>query len=645
MLQAGSVPVLAQEAQPPTPAGNQTYQGRQFIRSDRLGITFISSAQLEPDDDRYRNALLLGAGWTRWPLYWNAIETAQGTFNWSAYDRLIIDDMRHGLRINAILLDRPAFYADGGIIAGLNTPIYADGTDTPGAGKELNPQNPWALFVYQAVQRYKPGGVLARQQGWINGEGVSIWEVWNEPDLPQFWQGGIGNYARLLKVAYLAAHQADPAATVMFGGLLFNTPDNWLARVLAIFEQDPQREQHNWYMDAVALHSYNYPWRTGWLTLYVRETLNAYRLRKPIFVNESGLNVWNDYPGPTWTTTSEERLKLGTAEQQAWFFIQSTAYAYAEGAEVVFFHQLYDDCGDQAPGTNFPPHNGELCGAGSCFGDAWGLFRNKANALCYSQHPNPGTPRPAATAFRLLAQVFGSEPFTNGDVTRQNGLTIISFDRPNTQERIRVVWNRRFESNTATLPAEGSGATLYTLLTVNTISPADGAYRIELKPAQPDNFPGLEDGDISAVGGEPVILVEKVSGSLATPISATVEVQPQQATVTSVPPTPGPVVVPTTAPELDVVPPTTSVEPLPDVSDTTFTVRWSGNDNGQIDRYVVWIRVDEGEWTPWLETQRTEGVYTGESGRTYAFAVWAVDVAGNWSANSDLQPQAQTRVN
>jgi hypothetical protein len=53
----------------PTPvSANSIYTGRQFVRSDRLGITFISSAQLEADDARYQNALLLGAGWTRWPL-------------------------------------------------------------------------------------------------------------------------------------------------------------------------------------------------------------------------------------------------------------------------------------------------------------------------------------------------------------------------------------------------------------------------------------------------------------------------------------------------------------------------------------------------------------------------------------------------
>src|SRR5215207_1646756 len=44
------------------------------IRAPSLGINHISA----PDDpisaQRYGNALLLGAGWNRWPLYWNAVE-------------------------------------------------------------------------------------------------------------------------------------------------------------------------------------------------------------------------------------------------------------------------------------------------------------------------------------------------------------------------------------------------------------------------------------------------------------------------------------------------------------------------------------------------------------------------------------------
>ncbi|MDQ7033748.1 MAG: fibronectin type III domain-containing protein [Anaerolineae bacterium] len=101
---------------------------------------------------------------------------------------------------------------------------------------------------------------------------------------------------------------------------------------------------------------------------------------------------------------------------------------------------------------------------------------------------------------------------------------------------------------------------------------------------------------------------------------------------------------PTVAPENDTQAPTTAMDTLSEVSARTFVVRWRAQDNGAIDRYIVWVRINDGGWTPWVETQRTEGIYTGTPGNSYSFAVWAVDRAGNWSPNTDLQPQTQTRV-
>ena len=68
-------------------------------------------------------------------------------------------------------------------------------------------------------------------------------------------------------------------------------------------------------------------------------------------------------------------------------------------------------CANQPAGTNFPPHNGELCDANGmlttnpnfpCGGDAYGLFRNPTDALCYTQHPQPESPRPQYQAFKTV---------------------------------------------------------------------------------------------------------------------------------------------------------------------------------------------------------------------------------------------------
>ena len=652
LLTANSPATYTQVPPVPTTAPrSSTDTNSTYIRSDRLGITFISSAD-DQSDIRYRRALELGAGWNRWPLYWNQVEREPGQFNWAAYDRLVVNDIQQGLQINAILLGNPSFHIDGNRPAGLNEPIFADGTDTPGDGKTLNPNNPWVNYVAQSVERYKPGGILAQEMGWLPTAGIRVWEVWNEPDHEPFWQGSIRDYARLLKSAYIVIHLVDPAATVMFGGLLYSSDDNWLARVLAIFEEDPAREQYNWYMDAVAVHSYGYPWRSGWLALWTNQTLKAYNLKRPIWMNETGVPVWDDYPGPVWAIDPEQRLRRATAEQQAWYFIQSTAYALAGGVDKVFFHQLYDDCGDQPAGTNFPPHNGELCvGDDQCFGDAFGLYRNPTNAVCFSQHPTPNSARPVAAAFRLTAEILGAQPLSGGDVdlVNEETATIVSFVRPDSGERILVIWNRTFDPVTVEIEPTSDRADLRSLTTAQALTPdGDDLYRVTLLPAVNDFFPTLEPGDLTAIGGPPVFLIERFGEGMDTPFVSVETTGASGTPSAALQVTPGAIVPPpaqpTLAPEEDTLPPVTYVEPLPEVSPPTFTIRWLGEDNSGIDRYFVWVRVNGGEWTPWLETARTEADYTGESGNLYEFAVWAIDLAGNWSLNINVQPQAGTRV-
>jgi hypothetical protein len=622
-----------------------------YIRMPRLGITFINSGDMPVDMRRYQQALFLGAGWNRWPLYWDRVETAPGQYNWAVYDRVISADLTHGLQTNVILLGRPGFHQAGGSISNLGAPVFSDGTDTPGSGKTINLNNPWARFVYAAVQRYRPGGQLTQQEGWAAGRGVTVWEMWNEPDLTMFWEGSPADYARLLKVGYLAAKHADSTVQIMFGGLADPDRDNWLAQALAIYATDPASAAYNWYMDLVGVHSYTYARRSGEVVRRVRETLAAYGLSRPIWLNESGVPVWDDYPGPTWATAdpTSRRLRV-TADQQAAYVVQSTALAWAEGAAVVMYHQLYDDCGNQPFGSNFPPHNGELCASGStCSGDAHGLFRNPADYACFSRHPVPGSPRPSAGAYRLLAEIFGAGSFENGVArTLDDRAVVVTFDRPSLRERLHVVWNRSLRPVMLDLPASGDTATMRTLDgTAYTLFPENGEYRISLPPATQDDFPYLVAGDGAAVGGAPFIIVEQVFAEQPyNPALPRLEgdVPPASPNVTLPAATTSPTPLPTVDPTHDTRPPSASLNPLPPESPPQFMVSWSGEDDSGIGGYLIWVSTDGGTWQPWLETTATSAIFSGEIGRHYAFAIWAVDLAGNWTPNVDLTPQAETRV-
>jgi hypothetical protein len=487
-----------------------------FVRSERLGIAHITSVDTPTDEQRYERALALGAGWNRWPLYWDRVETAFGIFDWRAYDSLVQSDLSYDLKLNVILLGIPAIHRSGDTINNLFMPVFIDGTDDPAPGKLVNPRNPWARFVHEAVQRYRPGGILAQENAWPASAGVRVWEIWNEPDYEFFWSGGVGNYARLLKVAYLIIHALDPEATVMFGGLLYPTQGNWLAQVLSVFQEEPNPEAHNWYMDAVAVHSYGDSWRSGWLTLVVRQTLVEYGLERPIWVTETGVPIWDDYPGPTWTAgDANARRLLATAEQQAAFLIQSAAYAWAEGAQVVFYHQLYDDCGNQPPGTDFAPGNHEACRPGEiCAGDVFGLYRNPTDAICFSRHPQPNSARPVAEAFALLAHIFGSEAFSHRGViddVRADQAIAISFLRPQSDERLLVVWNTHQEPISIQLDALGAVAALVSLEGTEMLSARDGQYTLNLAPAEMPRQRFLSDRSPVDIGGTPVILIERVA--------------------------------------------------------------------------------------------------------------------------------------
>ncbi|HEX8342750.1 MAG TPA: hypothetical protein VF624_17740, partial [Tepidisphaeraceae bacterium] len=87
---------------------------------------------------------------------------------------------------------------------------------------------------------------------------------------------------------------------------------------------------------------------------------------------------------------------------------------------------------------------------------------------------------------------------------------------------------------------------------------------------------------------------------------------------------------------LDNVAPTSVIDPLPGVSAKDFAVVWRGDDdaNGSaISAFDVYVSTNGGAYELWLgRTNLSSGVYTGQTGSTYAFYAVAVDNAGNVEA-------------
>lgn len=587
-----------------------------------LGVNFINAPEELVDEQQYANGVSTGATWNRWPLYWSGVEVGPGNFFWDRVDATVIGDVNHGLNSNVILMGTPCFYRDdrcGATAAapverpqgklmltepetarpdGLYDPVFSDGSDVPGAGKAINPSNAWGRFVFTTVNRYKPGGVLAGAHGWGPDVGVRVWEIWNEPDLSFFWDGTHQEYARLLKVAYLAAKQADPQAQVMFGGLAYFEEDAFLELVLREFDRDPLAPAYGYFHDMIAVHNYFHSWSSWWYVYRTELTLARRGLHKDIWLNESGVPAVDDYPGPHWDRASAYR---GTMKETADFVIQSAFFATFAGADALFHFQLYDGCGNQPAGTDFPPHDGSLCAPEGplthCAGDAFGLFSNPTDAACFTQHPTPESPRPVFTAFRLLSQEFqGVEPLWRmrpGGTDPTNGpMEWIAFYRPEAGARVLGLWARFGAAQTAVVPAFGSSARLiWPDGVTENLTPVNGAYTIQLPGATNLNAPW--DRTLHAIEGRPAMLIE-----------------------------------------VDDIAPTLLGLSANAVYGNQIYVQWRADDGGGsgVTGYDLLISRDGVPLGPWEYGRQESGLlFPVELGRSYTFTVIARDRAGNAS--------------
>ncbi len=97
-------------------------------------------------------------------------------------------------------------------------------------------------FVRALVQRYKGR--------------IHSWEIWNEPDIPEFWTGSTKQYAALLAEGSRAVRQADPAARVVLGGI---------ARRPEFLRELLRDEGVSPLIDVVNCHNYFETWHDGTL--------------------------------------------------------------------------------------------------------------------------------------------------------------------------------------------------------------------------------------------------------------------------------------------------------------------------------------------------------------------------------------------
>jgi len=175
-----------------------------------------------------------GAKWVRLDFDWASAEPSRGRYRWTYIDRVVERARARGLRI-------------------LATPAYTPAWARPaGTSDKYAPADPsaYAAFVKAAAERYAPLG-------------VHHWEIWNEPNIEEFWQPlpNPGQYAAMLRASATAIRSVDPKSVIVSAGLApaadssdgkFVSPRTFLSKLY----QAGARSS----FDAVGIHPYAWPY-------------------------------------------------------------------------------------------------------------------------------------------------------------------------------------------------------------------------------------------------------------------------------------------------------------------------------------------------------------------------------------------------
>jgi aryl-phospho-beta-D-glucosidase BglC (GH1 family) len=298
-------------------------RGSGGISGERAGFSgggellWEGDAELNRDFD---NLAYTGAKWVRLDVDWKSVESSPGAWNWRFTDRVVNAARSRGIHVLLVPTYSPQWAREGACSNSMYCP----------------PADPawFANFVSATVSRYAPVG-------------VHHYEIWNEPNWDPWWANGpnAAEYVRLLKPAYVSAHQADPGATVITGGLAPHgdlardpseprSPVNFLKAIYAAGGQG--------YFDGFGIHPYpplpNHPLSgtVGWNALLQTQTEHDIMAAN----GDGGKQIWGtEYGAPT---GSNDRKAVSTGQQAQYVADGLRWWAAQSFTGPLFIHTVRD---------------------------------------------------------------------------------------------------------------------------------------------------------------------------------------------------------------------------------------------------------------------------------------------------------------
>lgn len=175
----------------------------------------------------------IGLRWVRVDADWDYIQpTSASSFDWSATDEVVKAAESVGMSVDLIIDDSPA---------------WANSSDSGGTFTQPTSATAFATFAGDVAAHYGPMGVHA-------------YEIWNEPNLGQFWLPAPNPsfYTSVLKASYAAIKAVQPDSTVISGGLSPASTDATDYSAID-FLTDMYADGAAGSFDALGYHAYSYP--------------------------------------------------------------------------------------------------------------------------------------------------------------------------------------------------------------------------------------------------------------------------------------------------------------------------------------------------------------------------------------------------
>ncbi len=249
-----------------------------------------------------------GIQWVRIDFEWSRVEAEPDTYDWRVYDRLLERLEGHDVAIFATIGSTPEWATSSAAFSG----VPSDPDD-------------WQEFVYLAAARYRGR--------------IHAWGLWNEPNLPRFWQGSRREYLDLILLpGSRAIRAADPQALVCGPDLAHLSSahwDDWLRQVI---------EEAGHFLDVVTHHVYPGNGRASDV-LYELDQRPSWLQNSPSVRDVLQDTGW--WGRPFWLTeTGVESQRVGWSGQAA--FVRDLVDQWfgpipeARWLDRVFLYQIHD---------------------------------------------------------------------------------------------------------------------------------------------------------------------------------------------------------------------------------------------------------------------------------------------------------------